>query len=296
MKSKVFQNAQAELFEFLGWPQKKLIKKKKALDYWVPPLVKLHGVYVIGKHQVELKRKAYQKGISFRVLPNDTLSVTTGLATSLKEIHEALSIHWKWIQKQWGMNKTLRTLFVQKKWTEGESFPFVGESKTLNIQFSKTTRFYFDFLDDELRALVPEKFYNKKNLEKLNSALRQFYKREAISYLSSRVDTWASSMGLFPKSVRFRAQNRRWGSCSSRGDVSLNWKIIVFSSEIIDYVLIHELSHLKHMNHSPVFWKLVESFCPNYKKLKVRLKEQNYDSDFLSKSSEIYMQNPGWKS
>ena len=69
-----------------------------------------------------------------------------------------------------------------------------------------------------------------------------------------------------------RGQKTRWGSCSSKGSLSFNYKLLQFRKEVIDYVIIHELCHTKELNHSPKFWRLVERYCPDYRMLKSELK------------------------
>ena len=72
-------------------------------------------------------------------------------------------------------------------------------------------------------------------------------------------------MGVTPKTVKVANQKRRWGSCSARGALRFSWRMARLPEDVFDYIVVHELAHLKQMNHSPRFWSVVESVCPNHK-------------------------------
>ena len=91
-----------------------------------------------------------------------------------------------------------------------------------------------------------------------------WYKEKAENKLSEKVDRLVKTTSLKPKSVGIKSYKSRWGSCSSKGKVDFNWKIIMAPNRIVDYVVAHELCHLKHHDHSPKFWKAVERLMPDY--------------------------------
>jgi predicted metal-dependent hydrolase len=97
-------------------------------------------------------------------------------------------------------------------------------------------------------------------------------KHKAKIYIPKRVKELSKLTGFYYKRITLRSQKTRWGSCSARGSLSFNYKLMKFRKEVVDYVIIHELCHLKELNHSKKCWKLVEKFCPGYKNLKRELK------------------------
>lgn len=101
--------------------------------------------------------------------------------------------------------------------------------------------------------------------------LREFVRRTAREHLPPMLRAVAGELGLAFDSVTIRSQSRRWGSCSSRGRISLNCKALFLSPELLRHLMVHELCHLKHPNHSKSYWRLVERFEPDYQKLESRL-------------------------
>ena len=94
-----------------------------------------------------------------------------------------------------------------------------------------------------------------------------FYKKEIQKTLPIRVEKFAQTMQLFPTSISFRKNKRTWGSCNFKNGLNFNILLMKFPIEVMDYVIVHELAHIKHKNHSKDFWNLVAVYCPNYKEI-----------------------------
>ena len=87
------------------------------------------------------------------------------------------------------------------------------------------------------------------------------------------VERYAKIMGVDYGRITIRHQKTRWGSCSSKGNLNFNWKLVLLAPELLDYVVVHELAHRREMNHSKNFWKIVEAELPDYRERRRRLKE-----------------------
>lgn len=104
-------------------------------------------------------------------------------------------------------------------------------------------------------------------------------RRRALAELPARLHTLAAGVGLAASRVSIRNQRSRWGSCSAKGHICLNWRLVLIPDEVRDYVLIHELMHLRRLNHSPAFWRLVAEACPDYEASRRWLRENRQTLD-----------------
>jgi len=131
------------------------------------------------------------------------------------------------------------------------------EKKTRVVRALRTLHVYVnDKLDDAVRA------------NEIKNAIIEWYKNKAIQFLSQRVERYSRYLKEEPKDIRIREIKLRWGSCTPEGILLFNWRIMMAPVSAIDYVVIHELSHLQDPDHSASFWDLVESLQPTYRKWK----------------------------
>jgi hypothetical protein len=93
------------------------------------------------------------------------------------------------------------------------------------------------------------------------SALKHIF----ASHINERILYYANLIGVKPTKVVIKAQKSRWGSCNNKGELTFNWRLVFASEEVIDYVIVHELCHMIHMNHSKQFWDTVKAIVPDYK-------------------------------
>jgi Predicted metal-dependent hydrolase len=134
----------------------------------------------------------------------------------------------------------------------------MGNLYTLHIKTSNKTN--IEINGDHL-------VLNKKSIDlDTKEALIKCYKEIAKDILPDRVHIYATKMNYEYNQIRIKSSKTRWGSCSSKKNINLNWALLMSPLNVLDYVVIHELCHLKEMNHSKKFWDLVKSYDPNYKK------------------------------
>ena len=110
----------------------------------------------------------------------------------------------------------------------------------------------------------------------VKKVIEQFYRKKAEEVIHDRLQFFNEHYQFRYNRVTLRNQKTRWGSCSSRGNLNFNWRLIMAPIEVIDYVVAHELCHLKEMNHSSRYWALVEQAIPDYKKYRKWLKDNHY--------------------
>ncbi len=116
-----------------------------------------------------------------------------------------------------------------------------------------------------------------KTPSKIKTQLEEFLKKTAHKYIATRSQALAKQMGVAYQRLALRQQSSRWGSCSSRGNLNFNWRLVHYPPAIIDYVIIHELAHRLEMNHSAKFWQIVKQHDPDYLIHKGQLRKKRYN-------------------
>lgn len=151
----------------------------------------------------------------------------------------------------------------------GETVYYLGERRTLTIIREQRTRAKVKCVLDRLIMWVPY----EADYEYKRSQLEKWYRREALLVITQKAEEYARIIGVHFEDIRIKDQKSRWGSCSSKGNLNFNWRIIMAPEPVCDYVIIHELCHLVFMDHSSNFWNLVLRTCPEYKQYKKWLRE-----------------------
>lgn len=148
----------------------------------------------------------------------------------------------------------------------------IGRSHKLSVVDSSETKIYYrkPFIYVELNS--NDDILSPKVQQQIKKYVIKALKAEASAYLPRRVDHLASIMDISYKKLRFSHAKSRWGSCTSKGVITLNIALMKLEHEYIDYVIIHELAHIVKLNHSPDFWNLVKTYDPLYKSHRLQLK------------------------
>jgi predicted metal-dependent hydrolase len=121
---------------------------------------------------------------------------------------------------------------------------------------------------DGTRVFVPSGL----NSSGIKRALVILYRAVANETLSERAGHFASLMGVVPAGIKINGAKTRWGSCSGKNSINFSWRIVMADEDVVDYVVVHELAHIKEHNHSPRFWSIVEGLIPDYKDKRRKLK------------------------
>ena len=210
---------------------------------------------LIWKHgiTVHLVRRPRARRYLLRLQPDGSARLVIPRRGSQAEALRFLERSETWLQKQrlrWQSRSQSRL-----PWTDGTRFLFRGEEVVLRVESAaEGVRLHFAGEIIPLPGALPD--YQVTVL----THLRRLAERE----LPERTWELARQHGTTNKRVTVRAQKSRWGSCSARGTISLNWRLIHAPAPVVDYLIIHELMHRREMNHSDRYWKLVAEACPNY--------------------------------
>ncbi len=208
--------------------------------------------------------RSRRKSIALVIQPNGELLVRAPKRATRKQINDLVEKHAAWIAKKQIQAKETQALFAPHLFQEGESFPLLGENYSLEI------------VDVEKPKLVfaADKFQLAKSSKGGAEAIfERWYKKQARKIFATRVEYYSQKYGFSYKKVKLSSAKKRWGSCSAKGNLNLTWRLVMMPSEIIDYVIVHELCHLRELNHSKAFWAEVGRILPDYQTRRKWLKE-----------------------
>lgn len=192
------------------------------------------------------------------------LRVGAPLQARLGDIETLIREHGQWVLDKladWRQRPPPETLTV----TEGTLISVLDSPLTVSLTPASRSRWLFS--EPRLHLFVPATVTARDVLEK---ALRA----KARLVFAERLAHYAPRLGVAPPSLRISAARTRWGSCSHHGGISLNWRLILMPLAVVDYVVCHELAHLREMNHSPRFWSVVQQLCPDWQVRRRELRQQ----------------------
>ena len=204
---------------------------------------------------IDIKKTNRKKTVSFQVV-KERVKVLVPKHLNQSRIDKLIKSKSKWIKTK--LSKVDQILPYRKKdYVSGEDFLYLGKHYRLKILKGK--KYNIELTDKYLKITI--KSHTKDN--KIKRLLKKWYFNNADNYLSELTNELSKKTGINFRSVKVRNYKSRWGSCSSSGKIFYNWKIIMAPTRIIQYVVFHELAHLKVHNHSPKFWRLLKSYYPD---------------------------------
>ena len=223
------------------------------------------------KYPYTVIRKPRRRSVTLSVSPRNHLTVTVPKHFSDSHIEKFLAQQAGWIAKKILRNQNLGAQYPPKAYQDGDVFSFLGQSYRLEIEERSPRSVKIE--GDRLRVSASRNIISGDGEDDLPSMVRAWYEGTAHSILKERVAYYEEKMELRAQSIRVRTLAAQWGSCAITGHLCFNARLIMAPLNIVDYVVVHELSHLAHHNHSPRFWKLVESHIPDYRKCRKWLRE-----------------------
>lgn len=211
-------------------------------------------------------KRGKRRTIGLSVGP-DGLSVSAPRWTPIAEVEALLRDKARWVLDKLLAVRERHAQVEQARidWRHGASFPFLGETVVLRLEPAHHFRGAGAELDragpgPQLRLNLPQ----HASADQIRDATQAWLMREARALFVQRLDHFAPILNVRWTKLRLSSAGTRWGSASADGSIRLNWRLVHFSPAVIDYVVAHELSHLRVMDHSPQFWGTVASVMPDY--------------------------------
>jgi predicted metal-dependent hydrolase len=213
-----------------------------------------------------LVRRRGRRGVGLKVDASG-LTVSAPLSIPLARVEKMVLESESWVLGKLAVWRE-RQVPVQD-WRDGATVQYLGEPLALRIVSGG--RSMAQLADGALRVSVAA-----PGDEAVRRAVVAWYRRTALAHLAHRAFVFSRLAGLVPPRVMLSSAGSRWGSCNSRREVRLSWRLVKARPALVDYVVCHELAHLRHMNHSREFWAEVHAVCPDYRRLRDELEATDH--------------------
>lgn len=226
-----------------------------------------HSIVLEGQEISYLLKHSNRRSFGFRI-DDKGLTVTAPERAALTSVEEAISAKQNWILKALSsFNEKSQNRPAPIIWQDGAVFPYLGKECRVRLVKTTSTKTSFSFTDGWLTIETP-----LADPVSIEANIKQWLKKKASEILFSRLAEQAGTMQLSYTKAALSQATGRWGSCSSKKHIRLNWRLIMLDWSLIDYVIVHELVHLQEMNHSPRFWAIVGEWYPDWKDARKKLK------------------------
>ena len=206
--------------------------------------------------------RSRRKTVAIHITKDAAVEVHAPLKMPKTEINRFVTEKEKWIE----------THLVQREQLNNEKNSFALNYGDTTLLRGKM--YYIRARDGTNAGFDGECFYLPQNLnpETFKRTVVQIYKNTAKLIVKNKVSGYAKCMNVSPAAVKITSAKTRWGSCSGKNSISFSWRLVMADDDVIDYVVVHELAHIREHNHSPRFWAAVEGVFPDYKDRQSKLK------------------------
>lgn len=227
----------------------------------------------LGKAMVSYEIKRARRRSIGMVVGVEGLSVRAPRWVSSVDIETALRAKERWICNKLveQRERAQKQLSARIDWREGATVPYMGESVVLVLDprvDGAALQAPFQQAEQGLPGVAQRALHlglpQNASAEQIRDAVQAWLQREAMQVFLARVPVYADQLGVSVRKVSLSSAKTRWGSASADGSIRLHWRLVHFSISVIDYVVAHELAHLREMNHSPRFWDVVRSIMPEF--------------------------------
>ncbi len=206
--------------------------------------------------------RSKRKTIGIQITSEGKIVVRAPKSVAEKVILECVKSREDWISRKLELVQEKIKSSPPVRYVEGAFFMFLGEKFPLVLRTDVSHKQCKVYLDEG--RLIYEN--GQKNEESIEKHIVQWYRKSAQKVIEDRVRHYSKYYNVQPTYIKAKTQKKRWGSCSSKRHLLFNFNLIKAPIEVLDYIVVHEMSHMVHMNHSTQFWDLVKSIIPHYNK------------------------------
>ncbi len=202
-------------------------------------------------------KKSSRKTVSIFIERDGSVSARVPNEITDSEIVEVIKAKEYQIHKNLAEWKQMNERYVLREYVNGQSFLYLGRNYRLKL------------MDEKLDALNLKKgkfLLGKPDIDKAKELFVEFYKNKLKEKIKPIILQYSEQLGVQPNETRVLDLQNRWASCTSKGNVNFHWKCAMAPIDVLHYIVVHELTHLIHQNHTPAFWNEVDKITPNYEK------------------------------
>jgi predicted metal-dependent hydrolase len=217
-------------------------------------------------------KKSRRKTASIYIERNGQVSLRVPETLSDRQIEALLERKCRWIYRHLAEWHVLNATRVERDYVNGEGFLYLGRTYRLKLVADQT----------ELLMLKDGYFCLRANngtAVNADEAFKSFYRQKGSGKISQRVAHYQSRMGLRPGAIRVLELKHRWASCTPTGNLNFHWKCMMAPLTVLDYIVVHELAHLRHRNHTDAFWYEVDKVLPDYRECRAWLRQHGAGMD-----------------
>lgn len=218
-----------------------------------------------------IKRSSRRATVSIAIDPAEGVLVTAPRPTTVERLDRLIRAKGPWVIERLKRQSDIPPALPAREFISGETFLYLGRQHRLRLDLGEAPR-PLGMKGGWLHLPIPDSLPEDHRAAFVRAALLDWYKPRAARRLKARVKLWAGKLHLTEPELLLVEPRKRWGSASASGTVRLNWRIIQAPLTLVDYVVLHELMHLLHPNHTADFWAAIGHVMPDYEERKNRLR------------------------
>lgn len=231
------------------------------------------NIITLGNRQLayHVTYKKNRNSVQLKIQPSTLLAITAPTKFPIDSIEKILQQKSSWILKKILHLESVAKNPINKTISHGAILLYLGQPHTLI--FVETKNKPGNIYEQDHQIFIPiSKITTNQEDPSIEIRLQHWYRQQAQQRLLEKTVFWSKQIAVRPQRITIKDQKTRWGSCSSKSNINYNWRIIMAPPAVIDYLVIHELCHLRFPNHSTLFWQEVARFSPNFKEYRTWLK------------------------
>ncbi len=219
------------------------------------------------------RSKKRKRTVALSVEPELSLRIIAPLGIKTADVEKIVRRRASWIIRKLADVKECRGQLPPREFVSGEAIPFWGKQYQLRVTRNQREETKAEIVGRTFIVNIQDAWLSGNDLkQEIRFEIALWYKKQARIKLNNRTAYWSKKLKLNIKKLMVANPSKRWGSCDSHNNIRLNWRIVMAPITLVDYVIVHELCHTRHKNHSKAFWQLLGNVMPDYDLRRMRLR------------------------